>query len=219
MSYFLPIFVVIFTNLLRSKFGQVSKARAYLDAHHGCLSLSASLSTSFVITNITKVLAGRYRPFYASVHVLDPNVRETASQRDARMSFVSGHSSAIFCASVFIVLYLFGKGRILSDFTLKHRFFYSTLILSLPSVLALVVAISRTWDYKHNFSDINAGSIIGSMSAVYGYSLHYKNPWSSDLDVDEPPTMFRFDDDTVVVTSTAKKRTTKRGRSKGPTST
>ena len=57
---------------------------------------------------------------------------------------------------------------------------YKLLITVLPIFLAFLVAISRTRDYRHNFSDVLAGMIIGVFSAVFGYFLHY--PGLGDVD-------------------------------------
>lgn len=50
----------------------------------------------------------------------------------------------------------------------------------LPPFAAGFVAVSRTRDYKHNFSDILAGAVIGSMLTIFVYFLNYHSLMSEE---------------------------------------
>lgn len=91
-------------------------------------------------------------------------------------SFPSGHAASTFTAMLFVSLYLAGKLRI---FNSRQQGTFARLILVLaPLSIAFFVAISRTMDYHHHFSDIIAGSVIGVACAICGYFLHYPSLFS-----------------------------------------
>ena len=48
-----------------------------------------------------------------------------------------------------------------------------TLVCLAPIVLATVVAVSRPYDYRHHFSDINAGMFVGLSTGMFAYLLNY----------------------------------------------
>eukprot|EP01097_Dermamoeba_algensis_P011097 TRINITY_DN8462_c0_g1_i1.p1 TRINITY_DN8462_c0_g1~~TRINITY_DN8462_c0_g1_i1.p1 ORF type:complete len:162 (+),score=36.21 TRINITY_DN8462_c0_g1_i1:50-487(+) len=112
-------------------------------------------------TEPTKVAAGRLRPFFLNHQV-----------RDSHLSFPSGHSSATFTGMVFCILYLSGK---LGTFRKDDGAFWKMLLNCVFLAVGFAVSVSRTIDYHHNFDDILAGSIIGVVSACFGYFLNYNS--------------------------------------------
>eukprot|EP01094_Clydonella_sp_ATCC50884_P013393 TRINITY_DN23664_c0_g1_i1.p1 TRINITY_DN23664_c0_g1~~TRINITY_DN23664_c0_g1_i1.p1 ORF type:complete len:280 (-),score=56.22 TRINITY_DN23664_c0_g1_i1:177-1016(-) len=138
------------------------------DFHHACLSLAEALAVTFIATNLIKYSAGRYRPNW-----YDRQGTGVMEVKDARMSFPSGHSSLSFCAATVVSLYLLGSTRVLSK-TRSGELWMLFLSLS-PFVVSGFVAVSRTRDYHHHFSDILAGSVIGVCAGVSGYCLNYPN--------------------------------------------
>lgn len=51
--------------------------------------------------------------------------------------------------------------------------FGKTVLVTSPMCLAFFVAISRTIDYHHNYSDVIAGSLVGYAVAYYVYFMYY----------------------------------------------
>jgi len=80
---------------------------------------------------------------------------------EAQMSFYSGHASLCFYAAWFLSLYL--QARL-------YRPLVSRLVLPIIQVLlfagAAYVAFTRVSDYKHHWSDVLAGAIMGSVIGV-----------------------------------------------------
>jgi len=135
------------------------------DLHHGMLGWLESLSLNFLATQSAKLLAGRYRPSWTNDRTLD-----------GRQSFPSGHSSISFAAMVYLSLYASAKLGLYS----KHGgHLWKFLLTGAPIVVASLVAISRTRDYRHHFSDVLAGAILGTALATAAYLLNYPPPWSS----------------------------------------
>ncbi|KAH8309146.1 hypothetical protein KR059_006164, partial [Drosophila kikkawai] len=80
--------------------------------------------------------------------------------REMRLSFPSGHSSFTFFAMVYMALYLQARMTWKGSKLLRH--FLQFLFI----MVAWYTALSRVSDYKHHWSDVLAGSLIGSTCAL-----------------------------------------------------
>jgi len=136
--------------------------RSRHDFHHALLGLLVSEAFTFFFTSLLKVIAGRPRPDF------DPITNNT---KDSRMSFPSGHSSTSFSGMVFLSLYLAGKLRILSNH--NGSMVAKTMIVFSPLLISMLIAVSRTMDYHHNFGDIVAGSLLGAGISLFTYFLYF----------------------------------------------
>jgi len=85
----------------------------------------------------------------------------THSIKDARLSFYSGHSSLCFYSAWFLALYL--QARI-------YRPLVSRLVLPMIQVLLFVgasyVTFTRVSDYRHHWSDVLLGALMGSIIGI-----------------------------------------------------
>lgn len=158
------------------------------------------------ITNVGKLTIGRLRPHFMSVCM--PNFTainctsgESSNQmylyiegdvctapdsshhrlKEARMSFPSGHSSFAAYVAVFLVLYLQACMTWRGSKLLRH--FLQVVMI----YLAIYVCLSRVSDYKHHWSDVLGGAILGVfVAALTGIHVsdQFSNYWkrsSSDL--------------------------------------
>lgn len=107
--------------------------------------------------------------------------------KDGFKSFPSGHSSFSFAGLGYLSFYLAGKMHLfdrggVSDFCimpfsltaltyclLQHT--YKSFIFSFPFLGALLVATTRVSDYRHHWSDVFVGGIIGKISLLIFFSL------------------------------------------------
>ncbi|KPU76359.1 uncharacterized protein Dana_GF13080, isoform C [Drosophila ananassae] len=86
--------------------------------------------------------------------------------KEMRLSFPSGHSSFTFFAMVYLALYLQARMTWRGSKLLRH------LLQFVFIMVAWYTALSRVSDYKHHWSDVLAGSLIGSLCAlVVSYCL------------------------------------------------
>ena len=76
--------------------------------------------------------------------------------REARLSFVSGHSSSSFYTAVFLIIFM--KNYI-------KKWFLRILLQLAHFILAFWISITRINDYMHHPEDVIMGSIIGSVCA------------------------------------------------------
>ncbi|KAH9510123.1 metalloendopeptidase [Bulinus truncatus] len=136
-------------------------------------------AVTHLLTNIPKYTIGRLRPHFFAI--CQPNwskvkgnssyiVEDICAGEDkdliyeARLSFPSGHSSmAMYCAFVFM-------------FYLEKRLKSKNFILFCPTLqlaafaMAFYTCLSRISDYKHHWSDVLVGAILG-IGIAYAISL------------------------------------------------
>jgi membrane-associated phospholipid phosphatase len=93
---------------------------------------------------------------------------------DALMSFPSGHSTAAFAGFTFLALWLNAKFKIVANYRARH---WQLVLLSLPMVIASLLALSKRADYWHHWYDVLAGSLIGTVFAVLSYRMMYHAVW------------------------------------------
>jgi len=146
------------------------------------------------LTDITKYNVGRLRPHFFAVcnpdfqnitcgtesepvYVRDYTCRgnpllfqgdlEETNYRiqEARVSFVSGHSSFAFQAAVFLILYLQARGGACTKY--KKRLLVVPFFQFLLLCGAIYTAISRVMDYKHHPGDVIAGGLLGTIVQVF----------------------------------------------------
>ena len=89
--------------------------------------------------------------------------------KEGRRSFPSGHASISFSGLGFLGFFLAGQLRIFDG--QAHLTRVSMCIA--PLTLSLIVAISRVMDYRHHWSDVVAGSLLGLGVAWIVYQLYF----------------------------------------------
>jgi len=146
-----PIIIGLFQIWLRSRH----------DFHHAVLGLWSAFGFTYLFTFIIKLSVGRYRPYYGPGH----------EDYESRLSFPSGHSSVSFSSAVFMSLYIAAKLRVYRQ--ASGSMVSKMMIVFIPLVIATFIAVSRTVDYHHNFSDILAGSLLGAGMGFTFYFMHY----------------------------------------------
>jgi len=163
----------------------VLTVRSWWDWHNSWLGCVFSLSVAGSLTQAVKVTVGRPRPDFIdrcqpTSGSADSPVYGLASAsictqknisilRDGFRSFWSGHASISFAGLGFLSWYLAGK---LHLFDRQGHTGKSFLALT-PLTGALLVAISRTMDYRHHWQDVTVGSIVGLVVSYFAYRQYY----------------------------------------------
>ncbi|KAK3270555.1 hypothetical protein CYMTET_21052 [Cymbomonas tetramitiformis] len=153
--------IIMFAAVQYSKRSIAYHARL-MDFHHACLSLCQALAITFLITNCIKNTAGRHRPSWYDRVELDYKVR------DGKLSYPSGHASMSFASMGVATLYLMGHTRVFR--ATCHQLLLLLLSL-LPIGISTMIAVSRTLDYHHYYSDINAGCFIGMVRVFCAHTI------------------------------------------------
>ncbi|KZT41473.1 acid phosphatase/Vanadium-dependent haloperoxidase [Sistotremastrum suecicum HHB10207 ss-3] len=170
--------------------------RSLWDWHNSSLGVIYSCALAGTTTNIVKVTVGRPRPDlidrcrppagsenapqFGLVNASICTQTNQAIMSDGWKSFFSGHSSLAFAGLGFFSLYLAGK---LHVFQRRGRTsIISAWIALVPILGAMLVAISRTMDYRHHWNDVVVGSLVGFAFAYYSYRHYYPRLDSPNCD-------------------------------------
>ncbi|CAG5136408.1 unnamed protein product, partial [Candidula unifasciata] len=147
------------------------RERWFVSCFHMVAMFFFGAATTHFLTDIPKYAIGRLRPHFFDVCKPDwSRLNNTSGYitsdictgekkdliHEARLSFPSGHSSmAMFCA-FFFILYLESK------LTWKVVPLLRPLLQLIAFSLAFFTCLSRISDYKHHWSDVLAGGILGA---------------------------------------------------------
>ncbi|KAG0043348.1 hypothetical protein BGZ83_011520 [Gryganskiella cystojenkinii] len=166
--------------------------KSYTDLHNGFLGLFLTQALVLIVTDSIKIAVGRPRPdfldrclsLYDNMEsgtplrlLSDPiNMLSNSSictredlLRDGFKSFPSGHTSFSFGGLGYLSMYLAGKLHLFD----QRGHTYKSLVVLAPLILAALIATSRVADYRHHWQDVTAGSLIGSIFAVFAYRQYY----------------------------------------------
>ncbi|KAI9261469.1 phosphatidic acid phosphatase type 2/haloperoxidase [Phascolomyces articulosus] len=147
--------------------------RSIVDFHSGVLGLGLSLSMCLMLTTVIKITVGRPRPdfidrcqppegaadppFGLSNYTICTSPLDTHEMTDGFKSFPSGHSSFSFAGLVYLAMFIAGKMQMFDE----RGHTYKGFIFAFPFIGALLVAISRTQDYRHHWQDVFIGALLG----------------------------------------------------------
>ena len=162
--------------------------------HVACLALFTSIILASFLTNIIKNAVGRPRPDLIArckpSASAQPNMlvsvevcTETSSYllHDGWRSFPSGHSSFSFAGLGYLSLFFAGQ---LGVFRHGGGDLGRSLVCLAPLLGALMIAISRCQDYRHDVYDVSFGSALGLSVAWWSYRRFW--PRLSFRDSHEP---------------------------------
>eukprot|EP00754_Rhynchopus_humris_P038204 Rhum_TRINITY_DN20861_c0_g1::Rhum_TRINITY_DN20861_c0_g1_i1::g.172416::m.172416/K18693/DPP1, DPPL, PLPP4_5; diacylglycerol diphosphate phosphatase / phosphatidate phosphatase len=157
------------------------------DVHNLAVAAAQAVLLALSVTDPLKNYAGRLRPDYVARLTRELGFNKTAAHTaadfqaicdssnsvvmDGRRSFPSGHSSTM--AAGWMVASLFVYTRINASRISTTLSFCSSFVFLLQMMLPFVVAVSRTRDNRHNFSDILAGCCIGVIAGCLCFRHHF----------------------------------------------
>ncbi|KAJ5019686.1 PA-phosphatase related-family protein [Colletotrichum sp. SAR 10_99] len=96
------------------------------------------------------------------------------SLSNALESFPSGHTTSMFAGMVYLYLYLNAKLKVWSNY---HPSMWKLILTYAPVLGATLVGGSLTVDQSHNWYDILAGGLIGTMFGFSSYRMVYASIW------------------------------------------
>ena len=137
----------------------------------GCGRTSRRSGWTSLITGVTKVTVGRYRPYVVLDH---PEL--AAAAREDKLSFFSSHASASFCAASFVALDVSHTLRAgpLADASPARRWLLGSAVPYATAFgVAGLVGVSRIIDQQHWLTDVVTGAAIGTSAAHIAWLAHF----------------------------------------------
>ncbi|KAK4149414.1 lipid phosphate phosphatase 1 [Chaetomidium leptoderma] len=187
----IPVVIIVLAQI---------RIRSFWDCNNAVLGLVYAVVASSLFQVIIKQLIGGFRPFFLDVCQPDISLAKTHNAtglngvgfhqimytvevctnpdkqalKNAMTSFPSGHSTTAFAGFVFLFLWMNAKLKVWADF---HASFYWLAVLLAPLLGAALMAACLTVDQAHNWYDICAGSVIGTVVAFMVYRMCYAAVW------------------------------------------
>lgn len=178
------------------------RIRSFWDVNNGVIGLLYSLITAAVFQVFLKWLIGGLRPHFLTVCKPDISLASNAAGvvgagnnaagyqqiyytreictgdideiDDSLESFPSGHTTAAFAGFVYLYLYLNAKLKVFSNY---HPAMWKLIVVYAPILGATLIGGALTIDEFHNWYDILAGAIIGTVMAFSAYRMCYAAIW------------------------------------------
>lgn len=171
-------------------------SRCLLNCIYGVLLYSLGAMSTMLITEVGKHTIGRLRPHFIDVCKPDwskikcyetiegeqvanyvhytPEICTGDAHliKEARLSFPSGHSSFTAFSMVFVIIYL--EARLIQPRTrfLKH------IIQLIAFIATWHTCMSRVSDFKHHWTDVLAGALVGISVAIFMTIVTGKRIWN-----------------------------------------
>lgn len=178
------------------------RIRSFWDANNAIIGLLYALISAAVFQVFIKWLIGGLRPHFLTVCQPDislatntPGIvgagynakgfnqiyytREICTGDineidDSLESMPSGHTTAAFAGFVFLYLYLNAKLKVFANY---HPAMWKLIAIYAPILGSVLIGGALTVDEYHNWYDILAGAVIGTMMAFSAYRMTYAAIW------------------------------------------
>ncbi|KAH6892590.1 phosphatidic acid phosphatase type 2/haloperoxidase [Thelonectria olida] len=183
----IPIVVILLMQI---------RVRSFWDVNNAVIGLLYSLITAAVFQVFLKWLIGGLRPHFLDVCKPDVSLANNKGYNrkgfqqiyytreictgdedqidDSLESFPSGHTTAAFAGFIFLYLYLNAKLKVFSNY---HPSMWKLILIYAPVLGAVLIGGALTIDEFHNWYDVLAGAIIGTMMAFSAYRMTYAAIW------------------------------------------
>lgn len=149
----------------------------------GFLGLLLSQGLAFVVTQVLKNACGKPRPdiidrckpnqdhdpypFGLSNYTICTGDPELI--KDGFKSWPSGHSSSAFAGLFYLSVWLCGKLHVMDN----RGEVWKTLLVMVPTLGAILIAVTRIMDARHHPFDVITGSFLGIVSAYVSYRQYF----------------------------------------------
>ncbi|ORX69633.1 PAP2-domain-containing protein [Linderina pennispora] len=180
---FVPPLVGYASPVLSAILFLIIRRRNWHDFHCAVLGIFLAMGLNNIATNVLKNACGRPRPDFIArcnpsvdkdppLKLVDYTVcqqTDLSYLHEGMRSFPSGHASLSFCGLTFTALYLASHFR----YNDQRGHAYKSLVFYVPLFCATLIAVSRTADYHHHWSDVLAGSVMGCYIGWFGYRTYF----------------------------------------------
>ncbi|KAL7808832.1 phosphatidic acid phosphatase type 2/haloperoxidase [Trichoderma aethiopicum] len=183
----IPIVVILLMQI---------RIRSFWDVNNGIIGLLYALICAAVFQVFLKWLIGGLRPHFLDVckpdlsRVTTSGLDRVGYQQiyftrdictgdpdqidDSLESFPSGHTTAAFAGFVYLSLYLNAKLKVFANY---HPAMWKLIAVWAPILGATLIGGALTIDEFHNWYDVFAGAVIGTVMAFSAYRMLYASIW------------------------------------------
>jgi diacylglycerol diphosphate phosphatase / phosphatidate phosphatase len=193
LASLVPIAVILFMQI---------RIRSFWDVNNAVIGLLYALIAAAVFQVFLKWLIGGLRPHFLAVCKPDLTLasnkpgdvgagynaagftniyytREICTGDideidDSLESFPSGHTTAAFAGFVYLYLYLNAKLKVFANY---HPAMWKLIAVYAPILGATLIGGALTIDEYHNWYDVFAGAVIGTVMAFSAYRMTYAAIW------------------------------------------
>ncbi|KAH8912408.1 acid phosphatase/Vanadium-dependent haloperoxidase [Coniochaeta sp. PMI_546] len=172
------------------------RIRSFWDMNNGIMGVLYALILGTLFQVVIKQLIGGFRPYF--LEVCQPDISRAATHnttslngvgfhqimytvdvctnpdqqalKNAMTSFPSGHSTAAFAGFVFLFLWMNAKLKVWGNY--RSSFWWLALLFA-PLLGAVLQACALSVNQAHNWYDILAGAVIGTVMAFASYRVMY----------------------------------------------
>ncbi|RSM14991.1 hypothetical protein CEP52_001008 [Fusarium oligoseptatum] len=187
LASIIPIFIILVMQI---------RIRSFWDVNNAVIGLLYSLICAAVFQVFVKWLIGGLRPHF--LDVCKPDLSRANNQGynekgflkiyytreictgdpdqidDSLESMPSGHTTAAFAGFVYLYLYLNAKLKVFSNY---HPSMWKLIAIYAPILGACLIGGALTIDEFHNWYDVFAGAVIGTVMAFSAYRMTYAAVW------------------------------------------
>ncbi|WAO95719.1 AcidPPc domain-containing protein [Fusarium falciforme] len=187
LASIIPIFIILVMQI---------RIRSFWDVNNAVIGLLYSLICAAVFQVFVKWLIGGLRPHF--LEVCKPDLSRATNQGynekgflklyytreictgdpdqidDSLESMPSGHTTAAFAGFVYLYLYLNAKLKVFSNY---HPSMWKLMAIYAPILGACLIGGALTIDEFHNWYDVFAGAVIGTVMAFSAYRMTYAAIW------------------------------------------
>ncbi|KAI0123199.1 phosphatidic acid phosphatase type 2/haloperoxidase [Xylariales sp. AK1849] len=193
LAALIPIVVILFMQI---------RIRSFWDVNNAVIGLLYALISAAVFQVFLKWLIGGLRPHFLAVCKPDISLSSNAPGvvgagyngagftsiyytreictgdideiDDSLESFPSGHTTAAFGGFVYLYLYLNAKLKVFANY---HPAMWKLIAVYAPILGAVLIGGALTIDEFHNWYDVFAGAVIGTIMAFSAYRMTYAAIW------------------------------------------
>ncbi|KAL6879270.1 phosphatidic acid phosphatase type 2/haloperoxidase [Trichoderma novae-zelandiae] len=187
LAAMIPIVVILLMQI---------RIRSFWDVNNSIIGLLYALICAAVFQVFLKWLIGGLRPHFLAVckpdlsRVTTSGLDRTGFQQiyftrdictgdpdqidDSLESFPSGHTTAAFAGFVYLSLYLNAKLKVFANY---HPAMWKLVAVYAPILGATLIGGALTIDEFHNWYDVFAGAVIGTVMAFSAYRMTYAAIW------------------------------------------
>jgi hypothetical protein len=176
----------------------LTRRGSFWNVSNGCIGVIYAVMTGAVLQIIIKIAIPGLRPHFLTVcdpQLNNPDVEGEGFRKlyynasvcrnhddpdrakkiaNAMQSFPSGHATAAFAGFFYLAIYFNAHLKVFSNY---HPSYWKLIIFLIPLLAAFLLCGALYLDMSHNWWDIVAGGLLGTLMAIFSYRMCFASVW------------------------------------------